>query len=139
MTLLGVFFLAVGLEDADRFGSVVAALSSVAGLALSASALVRRPRRGTGPEEAPRSEPGQRVEAAVIGGDSVQIRNVTGDVRVGLGPPARTAHTPARPSADAAPPPPDGGQSLSGSRVGGSSFQIDQVGGSVNISRGDHG
>ncbi len=131
---LGVFLGVTRLDDADKWGSVVAALVAVLGLPLTAYGLVlaRRQSSGTGR---------QSVSDSVVGGGVAQVRGVRGNVRIGT--PASSAPAAADAPAAAAGPPASGatdpggsgGQSVTGSWTAGGVRQVDDVGGDVEVDR----
>jgi hypothetical protein len=130
---LGLSLFAVGLDDADKYASVIGALSAMAGLGLSLSTLIGRPAPAVPAPDESGLAAGQRIHASTIGGDAVQIREVSGNVRMGpcadSGRPARAAARGTRPKTS------PGGQSVINAQVGGSSAQIDRVAGDVDIER----
>ncbi|MFC4052809.1 recombinase family protein [Actinomadura syzygii] len=131
--VLGLFFFAVGLDDADKYASVIGAIAAVLGVALSLAGL--RSRNAGGAPHGGRGS--QRISGSRIGGNAVQLRGVSGDVTVR----GSAARRPGDPPA----PPPEGeddqeaedGQTISRSAVGGDGIQVDQVDGDVNVDRGD--
>lgn len=82
MAVLGTLFVWVGLDDADKYASVVGGLGAVAGLGLSVFALTCRSPAGQDSAEMPSSPAGQWVRASAVDGDVVQIDQVTGDVDI---------------------------------------------------------
>ncbi|GLY23883.1 hypothetical protein Misp04_36150 [Micromonospora sp. NBRC 101691] len=134
MVGLGVFLGVTRLDDADKWGSVVAATVAVLGLPLTAYGvlLARRQSSGTG---------GQSVSGSVVGGGVAQVRGVRGNVRIGTS--ASPAPAAADPPAAAAGPPTSGatdqggsgGQSVTGSWTAGGVRQVDDVGGDVDVDR----
>ncbi|MFD3660590.1 hypothetical protein ACFWVF_08290 [Streptomyces sp. NPDC058659] len=113
---LAAFLVLKGLDEADKWSSVVSLFFTVAGFALALAGLVTR---GSA----------QTADHAVTGGSLHQVRNVTGDVVItGGGGGTGTPPT-------AAPAEGQGGgtQSAHGARTAGDLHQIDGVGGSVRI------
>jgi hypothetical protein len=125
LVVLGIFLVAVGLDDADRWASVFGLFVGLAGLGLSAIGL-RQARRQAG---------AQAVTDSTVGGRLTQVRGVAGSVRIGpvsvSGSPPRQA-TPPSSSRTAAP---VDGQLVDGSQVAGPVQQVDGVGGDVEIDR----
>jgi hypothetical protein len=86
--VVGVVMLRVGLEKADRLGSVIGSITGVVGLGLGGFALVlaiRADRRDTGPgQEGPASGPGptNSVTESTIKGANIQIGRAGRDVRI---------------------------------------------------------
>ncbi|MFI6226671.1 hypothetical protein ACIBCR_05035 [Micromonospora echinospora] len=131
---LGVFLGVTRLDDADKWGSVVAATVAVLGLPMTAYGLVlaRRPSGGTD---------GQSVTGSVVGGGVTQVRGVRGHVRIGsvassafnaANPPAAVAESPSSGRDD---PGGSGSQSVTGSWTAGGVRQVDDVGGDVEVDR----
>jgi hypothetical protein len=120
------------LNDADKWASVLSAIVAVAGLAVSAIALVggrADPGRG-----------GQSVTGSTVGGGVRQVRGVGGSVRIGPAgqvpaPPAAAASASAVDDAGGDDKGEVGGQVVDRSQVSGSVDQIDQVGGDVEFDR----
>ncbi|MFB7590635.1 hypothetical protein [Streptomyces sp. NPDC056169] len=114
---LAAFLVLQGLDEADKWSSVLSLFFTVAGFALALAGFV--PRGST-----------QSADHAVTGGALHQIRNVTGDVVITGG--GATGSTPP------ATPPAEGQgsgstQSAHGARAAGDVHQIDGVDGSVRI------
>lgn len=136
--VLGLLFFAAGLDDADKYASVIGALSTLAGLGLSISGMVQRS-SWTSSRSEEGAAGGQRVQGSVVGGDVVQVRGVRGDVRIGGSSPSPAGSGAPQPEEGeedetfAAPP---GAQSVIGSRVGRSVIQVDRAGGDAKIERG---
>lgn len=134
---LGAFFVLTGLNDADKYASVIGAMGTMVGLCLSLSALIRRPARAALPPDESRAAPGQQVQASTIGGDAVQVRGVGGNVRVSRSlTPAPQTRSPQPPGGATPPGASPGVQSLTNAQIGGSSTQIDEIAGDVDIERG---
>lgn len=130
-----VFFGVTRLDEADKWGSVIAALVAVIGLPIAAYGLVSTRRRSGAVGG------GQSVTGSFVGGGVTQVRGVRGDVRIGkaappvpaAGPPGAASGRP--PRSGAAEPGETGGQSVTGSSVAGELRQADDVGGDVDIER----
>ncbi|XVQ10555.1 hypothetical protein ACQP1W_50005 [Spirillospora sp. CA-255316] len=112
---VGVFFVVVGLDDADRWSSVFSMFLTAAGLGLTGYGVVLT-RRGLAQQQL---AAGQRVGGDVEG-PNLQIGRA-GDVRVG-----QVAGRPRRAPRRARPPGPVGGQEVGGS-VRGRNVQIGQA------------
>ncbi|MFE0594083.1 hypothetical protein [Micromonospora echinospora] len=126
---LGVFLGVTRLDDADKWGSVVAATVAVLGLPLTAYGvlLARRQGGGTG---------GQSVTGSVVGGGVAQVRGVRGNVRIGTpASPAPPAAAAGPPTSGATAPGGSGGQSITGSWTAGGTRQVDDVVGDVDVER----
>mgnify|MGYP001043098371 CR=1 FL=1 len=126
---LGAFLVVVGLDDADKWASVIGVFVGLIGLAVSVCGLVLARRSSTGG--------GQAVTNSLVGGRVVQARGVQGSVRVGpSGPAAAGAAVPPAPagSTGGGSPPPNG-QSVGRSRISGPVYQVDGVGGDADIDR----
>ncbi|WP_157432857.1 hypothetical protein [Actinomadura rifamycini] len=125
----GGLFLAKGLDDADKLGSVIAAVAAIAGLGLTAAGMLRR--GGTSGGDGPGGEPpdGVAVHGSVVGGSVANVGRVGGSVRLGGSRSSR-----GRPPRDAAEPA-DGAAadrtSVRGSRVDGDVFQAGSVDGDL--------
>ncbi|WP_433228967.1 hypothetical protein [Actinomadura formosensis] len=126
---VGVFFGVVGLEDADRWGSVLSLFLTAVGLGVSVYGVILARRSMRAPQGG-----GQRVSD--VAGDNYQFGRVEGGVRIGRRtgrpqPPARrnTQNTPG-PSGGQ----PDTGGQVAG-RVGGDNAQFGSVGQDVEIER----
>jgi len=131
---LGVWGAVANLDAADKIASVVGAVVGVVGLVLSGYGLVLA-RRDSAPG-------GQAVTDSTIAGRLVQVRGVRGSVRIGSGvagassPAAMSGPLTTAPSPPPMSPTPDqGGQSVTGSHIGGSVFQVDGVGGDADVDR----
>ncbi|MFF1509435.1 hypothetical protein [Streptomyces sp. NPDC058326] len=113
---LAGFLVLQGLDEADKWSSVLSLFFTVAGFALALAGFVTRGST-------------QSADHAVTGGSLHQIRNVTGDVVIaGAG---GTGGTPS--TAPPAEGPGGGTQSAHGVRTAGDVHQIDGVDGSVRI------
>ncbi|MFD8976845.1 hypothetical protein [Streptomyces sp. NPDC059593] len=112
---LAAFLVIQGLDEADKWSSVLSLFFTVAGFALALAGFVTR-------------GPAQSADQAVTGGSLHQVRNVTGDVVITGGGSTGTPPT-------AAPTEGQGGgtQSAHGARTAGDLHQIDGVGGAVRI------
>jgi hypothetical protein len=131
---LGVWGAVANLDAADKIASVVGAVVGVVGLALSGYGLVLARR------DSPAG--GQAVTDSTVAGGLVQVRDVRGSVRIGPGAAGAAAPvaTPGPSSTPPSPPPVSstpvqGGQSVTGTHVGGSVFQMDGVGGDADVDR----
>ncbi|KQX11294.1 hypothetical protein ASC82_20695 [Streptomyces sp. Root431] len=114
---LAAFLALQGLDEADKWSSVLSLFFTVAGFALALAGFVSR-------------GPAQSADHAVTGGSLHQVRNVTGDVVITGG--GGTASTPPTiPPADGESA--GGTQSAHGARTAGDVHQIDGVDGSVRI------
>lgn len=130
---LGLFLAAAGLDDADKWASVLGLFVAVAGVGLSGYGLVvSRQQRAR-----------QAVSGSVVGGGVTQVHGVRGDLRLGAAPaaPGPNPFPPCPPSASVTSPPPvsaqsdNSGQSVSGTWVAGPVHQVDNVGGDADINR----
>lgn len=136
LAALGAFFVLTGLNDADKYASVIGAMGTMVGLGLSLSALVRQPSLAALPPDESRPTPGQQVQASTIGGDAVQVRRVGGSVRVSRSlTPAPQTRSPQPPGGVAPPGASPSVQSLTNVQISGSSTQIDEIAGDVDIER----
>ncbi|MFV2178270.1 hypothetical protein ACFHW2_29045 [Actinomadura sp. LOL_016] len=128
----GLFFL-LGLDDADKLGSVVAAMAAIAGLGLTAAGALRR--GGTAGGDGSGGEPsgGVTVHGSTVGGSVANVGRVGGNVRLGgsrttRGRAPRDVPEPADGAAA------EGGTSVRGSRVDGDVFQAGSVDGDLETS-----
>ncbi|WP_024761973.1 hypothetical protein [Streptomyces exfoliatus] len=112
---LAAFLVLQGLDEADKWSSVLSLFFTVAGFALALAGFVTR-------------GPAQSADHAVTGGSLHQVRNVTGDVVITGGGSTGTPPT-AAPAAGQG----GGTQSAHGARTAGDLHQIDGVGGAVRI------
>jgi hypothetical protein len=136
ITGLGVVLFAVGLDDADKYASVIGALGTLAGFGLSLSALIRRPPQAVPPQEESGTAPGQRLQDSAVGGDAVQIGGVGGNVRIGRATnPPPSSGAPRPPRGAGLPTASPGAQSVTDTQVSGSSVQVAQVAGDVDVDR----
>jgi hypothetical protein len=119
---LGVVFVVVGLDTADRLASVIGAFAALVGLGLSGYGVVLARRT------APVSGPGpQRVAGVDTGGGVDVVDGVAGNVRLGVAAPSVPAGPPA------VTPPTAGEQSVTDVRATGSVRVVRGVGGDVDI------
>lgn len=129
---LGVVAGVTRLDDADKWGSVIAALVAVLGLPVTGYGVVLARRAG-------RAAGGQSVTGSVVGGGVTQVRGVGGSVRIGgTAPPATAAaagEPDAVPGSGTAVPGGPGGQAVAGSWTAGPVRQVDDVGGDADIDR----
>ncbi|MFI1585593.1 hypothetical protein [Embleya sp. NPDC020630] len=124
---LAVYLAVVGLDEADKWASVLGLFVALAGLAVSVIG-VWRERASAG---------GQSVTHSVIGGGIAQVSGTGGNVRItrrGTGPVAPPPTPPGAPPAGA--PPVDDGQWVHGSTVSGPVDQVQGTGGDVDIDEG---
>ncbi|OLT10066.1 hypothetical protein BJF79_04875 [Actinomadura sp. CNU-125] len=122
---VGGLFFALGLDDADKLGSVLAALAALAGLGLTVTGALRG--GGTNPDGT--NADGVTVHGSAVGGSVAQVDRVGGSVRLGGSRPAdgrapRDVPEPADGTAA-------GGLSVRGSTVDGDVFQAKSVDGDV--------
>jgi hypothetical protein len=120
----GVFFLHAGLEDADRWASVIGSFAGVVGLVASLAGLVVALRSsGAG-------QGGQ--QAGWVAGDNYQAGSVVGNVRIGRrrGRPSMSPGGTPLGSSDTGR---AGGQQVG--PVGGDNVQLGSVGGDLEIGR----
>ncbi|MEU8758221.1 hypothetical protein [Streptomyces sp. NPDC048659] len=117
---LAAFLTLQGLEDADRWSSVLSLFFTVAGFLLTAGGLFA-------------ARPAQSADRATAGGSIHQIKGVAGDVTIGTAPATAppSAATPAAGTGTA-------DQSAVGASTGGDLTQIEGVGGSVRITPVTH-
>ena len=116
----------VGLDKADKVASVIGAFVGLAGLGVAVYGALS----GRGPDDIRGS--GQHVRGAAVGGSVIQVRGVSGSVRIrGAAVPPHPAQAPGGP----APVPEPGGQSVDGSRVSGNVTQVEGVGGDADVDR----
>ncbi|MEU3480664.1 hypothetical protein ACI2LO_13075 [Streptomyces sp. NPDC033754] len=113
---LAAFLVLQGLDEADKWSSVLSLFFTVAGFALALAGFVSR-------------GPAQSADHAVTGGSLRQVRNVTGDVVITAG----GSGTGAVPTTAPAEGQGGGAQSAHGARTAGDLHQIDGVGGTVRI------
>ncbi|MCO6011090.1 hypothetical protein NE236_39655 [Actinoallomurus purpureus] len=131
---LGGYFVAVGLDKADKLASAVSALIGLAGLVVSVYGVILA-RQATAPASpAPPPPGGQSVTGSTIGGGVTQVRSVGSDLHLGAPPPglARPPAVPPKPEAGKGVP---GEQAVRDARVAGEVTQIDGVGGDADIDR----
>lgn len=129
LVILGALFAVVGLNDADKYASIVGALAGVAGFGVAVAALRGRADGQPDPEGAVR----QRVSNSRIGGDAVQLSRVSGNFSYRrTNTQQRSGDTP-EPANSTLPDSPEGDQTITGSSIQGTSLQIDQVGGDVDV------
>jgi hypothetical protein len=127
---LAVWGAVADLDAADKFASVVGGIVGVLSLAFGVIQAGRGPTSG-----------GQSVSDSTVHGGVAQVRRVQGSVRVGPAgattPPAvMPAPTPGTPNpAPTSPPSAPEGQTVTGSHVAGPIYQIDDVGGDVEVER----
>ncbi|MFJ9579990.1 hypothetical protein ACIRQF_26835 [Streptomyces sp. NPDC101191] len=114
---LAAFLVLQGLDDADKWSSVLSLFFTVAGFLLTVAGLLS-------------GRPAQSADDATAQGSVHQIRGVAGDVVIG-----RRSPTPAPSPAGTgtSPQPGQAAQSARGVRTGGDLPQVDGVGGSVRI------
>src|SRR4051812_8898968 len=87
---LGVFLVRVGLERADKLGSVIGAFSGLIGLGLSMyGVILARRQSGSPPSASPESvlpassvPPGQSVINSSIAGSNIQIGSAGGSIEI---------------------------------------------------------
>ncbi|MFC9702884.1 hypothetical protein ACFTWD_19550 [Streptomyces sp. NPDC056943] len=115
---LAAFLVLQGLDEADKWSSVLSLFFTVAGFALALAGFATR-------------GPAQSADHAVTGGSLHQVRNVTGDVVITAG--GGGTSTPPAPAAAPAEGQGGGTQSAHGARTAGDLHQIDGVGGAVRI------
>ncbi|RSS52655.1 hypothetical protein [Streptomyces sp. WAC01280] len=113
---LAAFLVLQGLDEADKWSSVLSLFFTVAGFALALAGFVTR-------------GPAQSADHAVTGGSLHQVRNVAGDVVITPG----GGGTGTPPTAAPAEGQGGGTQSAHGARTAGDLHQIDGVGGAVRI------
>lgn len=124
---IGGLFFALGLDDADKLGSVVAAVAAIVGLGLTAAGMLRRGGTSGGAD-------GERpdrvtVHGSTVGGSVANVGRVGGSVRLGGSRPSRgRAPRDVPEPADGAA---EGGTSVRGSRVDGDVFQAGSVDGDL--------
>ncbi|MET9616019.1 hypothetical protein [Kitasatospora indigofera] len=147
---LVVYLGAVGLDQADKWASVLGLFVAIAGLALTLAGL-RRGRAespGGSREETPASggPSGQSVDASRVGGGIAQVSGTRGSVRIvhrGPAGPTSAAPAPEAPAPDDPPgpvqgnsPAPDGGQRVRGTTTTGPLAQVRGTEGDVEIEAG---
>ncbi|MGW4159308.1 hypothetical protein [Streptomyces sp. NPDC004788] len=115
---LAVFLVLRGLDEADKWSSVLSLFFTVAGFALAVAGFFAG------------GAAGQSADGAVAGGSLRQIRGVKGDVVLTAGG-GGGGTAPAAPPSPAGPGAGGGSQSARGARTGGDLTQIDGVDGSV--------
>ncbi|GGN63666.1 hypothetical protein GCM10010112_23120 [Actinoplanes lobatus] len=119
---VGLFFLDLGLEDADKAASVVGAITGIAGLGLStASFLLARPGAGSA---------AQRVDNVESGATIDVVDGVAGNARLGDHPPVVTTQPGERP---ATPSHPQGEQSVTNTKATGAIRIVRGVDGDLDI------
>ena len=146
LIFLGVFFVATGLDTADKLASVIGAFAGLMGLGLAAYGVVLS-RRGSASPPVPG---GQRLDHVDAGQGVDVVDDVAGNVRLGAAapqssqqpqvPPAppKSQETPRPVSPESASPTPHppsvaGEQSLTDVRANGAIRVIRGVGGDVDI------
>ncbi|GGN45422.1 hypothetical protein FHR83_008423 [Actinoplanes campanulatus] len=119
---VGLFFLDLGLEDADKAASVVGAIAGIAGLGLSTvSFLLARPGA---------SSAAQRVDNVEAGSTIDLVDGVAGNARLGDHPPVVTSQPSERP---ATPSHPQGEQSVTNTKATGAIRIVRGVDGDLDI------
>jgi hypothetical protein len=125
---LGTYFVATGLDRADKLASVIGAFVGMIGLAVAMYGVVLARRGQIQPD-------GQTVAGSTVGGEVLQVRRVHGGLRVGsraaapLSAPVVSARSASRPTTT------PGGQSVIGTQTSGPVRQVDDVGGDAVIDR----
>ncbi|MEV5827722.1 hypothetical protein AB0L25_19340 [Spirillospora sp. NPDC052242] len=127
---IGGLFFALGLDDADKLGSVVAAVAAIAGLGLTVVGMLRRGGTSGGDGTGGTPSGGVRVHGSTVGGSVADVGRVGGSVRLG-GSRASRGRAPRD-----VPEPADGaasedGISVRGSRVDGDVFRAGSVDGDL--------
>ena len=90
---LGWYFTLVGLDKADKVASVIGAFVGLAGLGVAVYGALS----GRGPDDIRGS--GQHVRGAAVGGSVIQVRGVSGSVRIrGAAVPPHPAQAPGGPA-----------------------------------------
>lgn len=122
---LGMHFVRIGLDRADKVSSALGIFVSAIGLAVAVYGMVlaRRSKQPIGR---------QAVSSSRVGGDVVQVRNVRGSTKITLGR-AQTAlksNGIDPPSGDVA-----GTQVIRDSSIGGSVAQVDDAGDDLDVGR----
>ncbi|MEO3807694.1 hypothetical protein ABGB17_01685 [Sphaerisporangium sp. B11E5] len=131
---LGLLLLVAGLDVADKYARVIGALGSLAALGLSLSVRAHRSSPADPSREETEPAAGQQVHASAIGGDAVQVRGVGGNVRIGRAlPPQPVTGSPQPPTVAIPRATSPGPQSVTNAQIGGSSAQISQVAGDVDV------
>ncbi|SCL31684.1 hypothetical protein GA0074692_3158 [Micromonospora pallida] len=125
---LGVFLGVTRLDDADKWGSVIAAMVAVLGLPMTAYGVVLARRQGS-------AAGGQSVAGSVVRGGVMQVRRVRGNVRIGPAASRAPAAAGGSPTSGTTGPGGPGGQSVTGSWMAGGVRQVDDVGGDVDVDR----
>ncbi|MFI6582823.1 hypothetical protein [Embleya sp. NPDC050493] len=126
---LAVYLAVVGLDEADKWASVLGLFVAVVGLVVSVVG-VWRERSASG---------GQSVTDSVIGGGVAQVSGTGGSVRItrrGTGPAAPPPVAPGTPPAGGGAPPADDGQRVHGSTIPGPVDQVQGTVGDVTIEEG---
>lgn len=125
ITGLGVFMAAAGLDDADKWASVLGLFVALAGLGLSGYGLV----------VARRQRQGQTVADSIGRGGVTQVRGVRGNLRIGTPPAASTGLQPSSsaPPLQAPTSAGEGDQSVVRTWTAGPVRQVDDVGGDTDI------
>jgi hypothetical protein len=124
---LGVYFVVIGLDRANKLAGVTGVFAALIGLGLSVYGVVLTRRGLTQPV-------GQTVANSTVGGEVLMARGVQGNLRVGPGA-AGPAPAPASSPPSAAPLTVSGGQSVIGTQTAGSVRQFDDIGGDADIDR----
>lgn len=126
---VGGLFFVLGLDDADKLGSVVAAVAAIAGLGLTVAGTLRRGGPAGGGGSGGEHPGGVTVHGSAVGGSVANAGRVGGNVRLGGSrtPPGRAPRDVPEPADDAA----EGGTSVRGSRIGGDVFQAGSVDGDL--------
>ncbi|MFE5331292.1 hypothetical protein ACFRCG_33380 [Embleya sp. NPDC056575] len=125
---LAVYLAVVGLDEADKWASVLGLFVTLAGLAVSVIGMWRE-RASSG---------GQSVTDSTIGGGVAQVADTGGNVRIthrGTGPVIPPPTPQGAPPAGGVPPA-DDGQRVQGSTVSGPVDQVRATDGDVDIDEG---
>lgn len=136
---LGVYLGVAGLSNASELAGVVGGFVGLAGLGVAAFGVVQA--HADAIRSAPNDSDGAQSVSGTTAGTVTQVKEVTGNVSIGKSLPAASSSPTvlSRPQVSLAPPiaPPGptagGGQFVEGSNVTGDVFQVDRVGGDLDI------
>jgi hypothetical protein len=128
MVGLGVYFVASGLDRADKLASAIGLFVGLLGLAVSlyGTLLARRshPQQG-----------GQSISGSQVGGEVLRVHDVRGNVRIGPAGTRSSGNPPAAIPLSSRLGEGTGSQSVSGSTISGPVRDVGNIGGDADIDR----
>jgi hypothetical protein len=125
---LGAYLFKIGLDRADKFASAAGLFVVLVGLAVDVYGVFLSRRKGE-------SSSAQVITGSTVGNDVFQVKDAKKAVRIKLGGSEPIPRKPAPEGSRRSSPPPLGEQVIADSSVGGSTSQIEGVGGDVEIDR----